>query len=129
MSQQRMNRAQIDRLALRAMSGARVSLLLGRRRYTLTVAPIFRIQDGEDGFLFLCAGLESLEKRLEILATQTEREFPDRLTDLGGARGLKKPIGSPSLGGPPRGADGGSVDPPSPKIHPAPMGKDRHAKN
>jgi len=129
MSQQRMNRGHIERLALRAMSGARVPLLLGRRRYTLTVAPIFRLQDGADGFLYLCAGLESLESRLGVLATQTEREFPERLTDLGGARGLKKPIGSPSLGGPPRGAEGGSVDPPSPKIDPVHVLKGHRANH
>jgi len=128
MNQQRMNKGQIQRLALRAMAGARVSLLLGRRRYTLTMAPIFRLQDGADGFLYLCAGLESLERRLDMLAVRLEGEAPENLTDLGGARGLKKPIGSPSLGGPPRGAEGGSVDPPSPKSYRAPGIRDHPAK-
>ena len=76
-------------LALRARAGERVALLLGRRRYTLTVDPIFRIQDGADGFVFLCAGLESLGHRLDALADGGVEAPAKTVAELGGAQGLQ----------------------------------------
>ncbi|HMC81696.1 MAG TPA: hypothetical protein VKL61_00520 [Candidatus Polarisedimenticolia bacterium] len=76
-------------LALRARAGERVALLLGRRRYTLTVDPIFRIQDGADGFIFLCSGLESLGHRLDALADRGAEATAKTDSELGGAQGLQ----------------------------------------
>ena len=76
-------------LALRALAGERVALLLGRRRYTLTVDPIYRIQDGADGFIFLCAGLGSLGRRLDALAEGGVEAPAKTASELGGAQGLQ----------------------------------------
>jgi hypothetical protein len=76
----------VEALALRALAGERVSLLLGRRRYTLTVDPIFRIEDGGDGFLYLCMGLSSLRQRLGVLAAGAEAPKKS-VSELGGAQG------------------------------------------
>ena len=79
-------RRSVELLALRALAGERVSLLMGRRRYTLTVDPIFRIEDGGDGFLYLCMGLSSLRQRLGALAGNGSA--PEKATSkLGGAQG------------------------------------------
>jgi len=74
-------------LALRALAGERVPLLLGRRRYTLSVEPIFRILDGGDRFLYLCAGLESLKQRLRALGARPESSSNRTVAELGGAQG------------------------------------------
>ena len=76
----------VEILALRALAGERVSLLLGRRRYTLTVDPIFRIEDGGDGFLYLCLGLSSLRQRLGILAEGGAGAPKTEVSELGGAQ-------------------------------------------
>jgi len=86
MDESRFARKAVEILALRALAGERVSLLLGRRRYTLTVDPIFRIEDGGDGFLYLCMGLGSLRQRLDALAEGGEAP-KGTVTELGGAQG------------------------------------------
>jgi hypothetical protein len=75
----------VELLALKAMAGERVSLLMGRRRYTLTVDPIFRLEDGGDGFLYLCMGLSSLRQRLAALADGCA-VTADEVPELGGAQ-------------------------------------------
>jgi hypothetical protein len=86
MDESRFERKAVELLALRALSGERVSLLLGRRRFTLTVDPVFRLEDGGDGFMYLCMGLSSLRQRLGALAAGGES--PERpVSKLGGAQG------------------------------------------
>ena len=86
MDESRFGRRSVELLALRALAGERVSLLMGRRRYTLTVDPIFRIEDAGDGFLYLCMGLSSLRQRLGALAGSSGA--PDgNASELGGAQG------------------------------------------
>ena len=76
----------LELLVLKALAGERVSLLLGRRRYTLTVDPVFRIEEGGDGFLYLCMGLASLRRRLSALADGGEGG-KGTIAELGGAQG------------------------------------------
>jgi hypothetical protein len=76
----------LELLVLKALAGERVSLLLGRRRYTLTVDPVFRIEEGVDGFLYLCMGLTSLRRRLSALAEGGETG-KGTIAELGGAQG------------------------------------------
>ncbi len=83
----RLSEKEIELLALRALAGERVALLLGRRRYALTLDPVFRIEDGEDGFLFLCLGLESLRRRLEGLSAGSGTTLRNSISKLGGAQG------------------------------------------
>ena len=85
MSESRFARKTVELLALKALAGERVPLLLGRRRYTLTVDPIFRIEDGGDGFLYLCMGLDSLRHRLGALAAGEESR-EGTVSELGGAQ-------------------------------------------
>ncbi len=85
MAESGFRRRSVELLALRALAGERVSLLMGRRRYTLTVDPIFRIEDAGDGFLYLCMGLASLQQRLGALAGGGAPE--EKVSELGGARG------------------------------------------
>ena len=86
MDESRFGMRSVELLALRALAGERVSLLMGRRRYTLTVDPIFRIEDSGDGFLYLCMGLTSLRQRLGALAGGGVA--PDgKASELGGAQG------------------------------------------
>jgi hypothetical protein len=86
MDDSRFEKRAVELLALRALSGERVSLLLGRRRFTLTVDPVFRLEDGCDGFLYLCMGLSSLRQRLDALADGGQAsEVP--VSELGGAQG------------------------------------------
>jgi hypothetical protein len=77
----------VEMLALRALAGERVSLLLGGRAYTLTVDPVFRVEDGSDGFLYLCSGLESLRHRIVALADGPFGGRGRKVSELGGARG------------------------------------------
>ena len=86
MDDSRFAKKAVELLALRALAGERVSLLLGRRRYTLTVDPIFRIEDGADGFLYLCLGISSLQQRLDVLSENGEAP-KGAVTELGGAQG------------------------------------------
>ncbi len=87
MGDHRIRERDIELLALRALAGERVPLLLGGRRYTLVVDPIYRIEDGGDGFLFLCCGLPGLKQRLDALAGVPERAPRETVSKLGGARG------------------------------------------
>ena len=87
MDNPRLSEKEVELLALRALAGERVALLLGRRRYALTLDPVFRIEDGEDGFLFLCLGLESLRRRLEVLSGSSESVRRNSISKLGGAQG------------------------------------------
>ena len=80
-------RREIELLALRAMAGERVSLLLGRRHLTLTVDPVFRVRDSGDGFLYLCSGIEALKQRLETVAFMFQHDTRRAHSELGGARG------------------------------------------
>ena len=77
----------LELLVVRALSGERVPLLLGGRRYTLTVDPLFRISDDSDGFLFLCLGLSSLHEKLERLAESSVGASSEKFSKLGGAQG------------------------------------------
>ena len=77
----------LEILVLRALSGERVALLLGGRRYTLTVDPLFRLSDDSDGFLFLCLGLSSLKGRLDRLSESLGGASLDMVSKLGGAQG------------------------------------------
>ncbi len=86
MDESRFVKKAVELLALRALAGERVPLLLGQRRYTLTVDPIFRIEDGGDGFLYLCMGLSSLQQRLGALA-EGGGAPKGAVTELGGAQG------------------------------------------
>jgi hypothetical protein len=86
MDESRFERKAVELLALRALSGERVSLLLGRRRFTLTVDPVFRLEDGGDGFLYLCMGLSSLRQRLGALAAGGQAP-QNPVSELGGAQG------------------------------------------
>src|SRR6185436_700796 len=79
-------RKDLQLLVVRAMAGERVSLLLGGRRYTLTVDPLFRIADESDGFLFLCLGLFSLQAKLERLAGSSVGASGEKVSKLGGAQ-------------------------------------------
>jgi len=79
-------RKDLQLLVVRAMAGERVSLLLGGRRYTLTVDPLFRIADESDGFLFLCLGLFSLQAKLERLAGSSGGASGEKVSKLGGAQ-------------------------------------------
>ena len=86
MEESRLRRRWVELLALRALAGERVSLLMGRRRYTLTVDPIFRIEDAGDGFLYLCMGLSSLQQRLGALSGSGCAP-EETVSELGGAQG------------------------------------------
>jgi len=86
MEESRFRRRSVELLALRALAGERVPLLMGRRRYTLTVDPIFRIEDAGDGFLYLCMGISSLQQRLGALAGSGGAP-EGTVSELGGARG------------------------------------------
>ena len=86
MDESRFAKRTVELLALRALAGERVSLLMGRRRYTLTVDPIFRIEDAGDGFLYLCMGLSSLRQRLGALAGNGGAP-EGTVSELGGAQG------------------------------------------
>jgi hypothetical protein len=81
----RLTRRDLQLLVVRAMAGERVSLLLGGRRYTLTVDPLFRIADESDGFLFLCLGLSSLQAKLERLSDSSGASG-EKVSKLGGAQ-------------------------------------------
>jgi len=76
----------VELLVLRALAGERVALILGRRRFTLTVDPVFRLEDSSDGFLYLCLGLSSLGQRLGALAAGAQAPGGS-VTELGGAQG------------------------------------------
>lgn len=82
----RLTRRDLQLLVVRAMAGERVSLLLGGRRYTLSVDPLFRIADESDGFLFLCLGLSSLQAKLERLADSSVGVSGETVSKLGGAQ-------------------------------------------
>ena len=87
MDARRLARRDLELLVVRALSGERVPLLLGGRRYTLSVDPLFRISDDSDGFLFLCLGLSSLHGKLELLAESSLGSSSDKVSKLGGAQG------------------------------------------
>ena len=82
----RLARKDLEFLVVRALSGERVPLLLGGRRYTLTVDPLFRLSDDSDGFLFLCLGLSSLQARLQRLAESVTSVSSQKVSKLGGAQ-------------------------------------------
>jgi hypothetical protein len=82
----RLIRKELQLLVVRAMAGERVSFLLGGRRYTLTVDPLYRIADESDGFLFLCLGLTSLQTKLEQLADSSLGVSGEKISKLGGAQ-------------------------------------------
>lgn len=87
MASPRISTKDLELLALRALSGERVPLLLGGRRFTLTVDPLFKVTDDSDGFLFLCLGLSGLKSRLDRLS-DPRPPGPDGLhSKLGGAQG------------------------------------------
>ncbi|HEU5179266.1 MAG TPA: hypothetical protein VFW45_00615 [Candidatus Polarisedimenticolia bacterium] len=82
-----MSRKDLELLVLRALGGERVPLLLGGKRFTLTVDPLFKVCDETDGFLFLCLGLSGLKTRLDRLA-EPRPAGPENLhSKLGGAQG------------------------------------------
>jgi len=81
------SRKDLELLVLRALAGERVPLLLGGRRFTLTVDPLFKICDEVDGFLFLCLGLSGLKARLDRLSDSRPSGPEDLHSKLGGAQG------------------------------------------
>lgn len=82
-----MSHKDLELLVLRALSGERVPLLLGGRRFTLTVDPLFKVSDEVDGFLFLCLGLSGLKTRLDRLSGSRPSGPEDLHSKLGGAQG------------------------------------------
>jgi hypothetical protein len=76
----------LELLVLRALSGDRVPMLLGGRRYTLSVDPLFRLSNDSDGFLFLCLGLSSLRARVDRLSESLAGASPEKIAKLGGAQ-------------------------------------------